>query len=544
MTERIDPIRRRPRSGPPRRETIEELYGDVIAPHSSGLFDAAPDRDPSPAAASAGGASSPREGEGAPGGFSRHGAFAYPAKAGDLTAVTLSHGVGTLASLGLWRFWQKTAQRRSIWAHTRLAGEPFEYVGTGLEMFLGAMVVVVFLGAMVLTSNLALVWFGLAATFSDLFSLSSVSIGLAAALALMALPLLQYARFRARRYRLRRTRWRSIRFDMRGSGLAMVGRWLAWAPAVAGTLGLALPFQRVALERHMTDSAMWGRSRFFFRGSAWRLMPLWLAVWVLLAAPLSMGAAHAWRGFEEAAAGGAAKTEPAPGEAPGTPARPEAPAAPMIDTPAADPAPQGPMTQARAAASHVADTLRPWRDRLIGAGAGLIGMGPGAWVALPLVWTGALALLTLSYRAAEIRLFVNARRIEGVRARCTFGPDALLAAMLAVAGRMIWPGLLVGISIGAAVLVPLASAGATDVRADGWRAGGLVAMAFILSYGGGALFSMWLTDVVWFRAIHHRLCKAITVEGLETLDHVRQRARAPGAEAEGLADAFDVDAGF
>jgi hypothetical protein len=49
---------------------------------------------------------------------------------------------------------------------------------------------------------------------------------------------------------------------------------------------------------------------------------------------------------------------------------------------------------------------------------------------------------------------------------------------------------------------------------------------------------------VYFRAVHHWMCAATTFEGLESLDVVRQRARAASAEAEGLADAFDVDVGF
>ena len=45
MTEREDPIRRRQNSGPKRRETIEELYGDVLAPDPTGLFDTDPDAE-------------------------------------------------------------------------------------------------------------------------------------------------------------------------------------------------------------------------------------------------------------------------------------------------------------------------------------------------------------------------------------------------------------------------------------------------------------------------------------------------------------------
>ena len=77
-----------------------------------------------------------------------------------------------------------------------------------------------------------------------------------------------------------------------------------------------------------------------------------------------------------------------------------------------------------------------------------------------------------------------------------------------------------------------------------WRAQGLAIMSLALICGVSALFAMWLIDVVWFRAFFHKLCAATRYEGLETLEHVRQRPHAAAADAEGFADAFDIDGGF
>jgi hypothetical protein len=178
----------------------------------------------------------------------------------------LSQGLITLLTLGIWRFWrfwQVTAQRRPIWAHTKLTGEPFGYLGTGrLEKFIGAAVVAALLSAMMPAAQMALGWLGYASPFNERVGLSVATQAVAGAA--MLLPLIEYARFHARRCRLGRARWRAIRFDMRGSGLGLVARWAMWAPVVVVTLGLAAPFLTMARERHMIERTLWGDEPMFF----------------------------------------------------------------------------------------------------------------------------------------------------------------------------------------------------------------------------------------------------------------------------------------
>ena len=510
MTEREDPIRRRRTSGPKRRETIEELYGDVISAKPAGLFDAAPDDlappDVSDAPAPPRRAYRPAD-EGAPGSFKRGGPLHFPRNGGDLTPIVLSHGLMTVLTLGIWRFWQVTAQRRSIWAHTKLAGEPFEYRGTGLEMFIGAALAAVTLVAAVLAGRMILAWLGFVAPPGADLPLSLIDASLMLAALVAAPPLMEVARFRARRYRLRRTRWRGVRFDMRGSGLSLLAVWALWAPVVVATLGLAVPFLSAARERHMTGRTFWGTEPFFFRGSAWRLMPSWAAVWLLLAAPAAIGAAHVWDAVEMAAMSEAFEQQ--------------------AGLPQYDPAPQ-------------ADRAPTTPLRIVPPG----GETPVRRTDLPPQLAG------FGYGAARIRMFMTARRIAGARATCRFGARALFDAWLAVLGRSIWPGVLVNALAVVVALIMVFSlrpgaGGLPDLGADAdWRAQGLAIMSLALICGVSALFAMWLIDVVWFRAFFHKLCAATRYEGLETLEHVRQRPHAAAADAEGFADAFDIDGGF
>lgn len=581
MTEREDPIRRRQNSAPRRRETIEELYGDILAPKPIGLFDedepapgAPPHRDAAFSELAADGPEPPHSAyhsaaEGAPGSFKRSGRLDFPRNGGDLTAVVLGHGLVTLCTLGIWRFWQVTAQRRSIWAHTKLAGEPFEYRGAGIEMFIGAAIVAVVLGALMLASQMALGWLGLSAPLGLEYDLPLAGLPLTLASLALVPPLIEYARFRARRYRLRRTRWRGIRFDMRGGGLGLVLRWALWTPVVIATLGLAWPFLSAARERYMTNRSFWGDEPFFFRGSAWRLMPHWALLWLMLALPSAFGAAHVWQAVERAGQTPAPETAAAVAPTPETAAADApTPDAPAPETaPAADPAPLGapapferirpqdPAPQTLEGAEHVAARLIPLRDGLIAAGAPLIAAGPATQWLIMFAWSALIVLCWFGFRAARLRMFMNARRIAGARARCKFRSGALVQAWLATLGRSIWPGILVYALITAVVVILLASidlkgpapSDAMELlfgQGTDWRSRGLMIMALAINYGSVALFGMWLTEVVWFRAFFHHLCAATQIEGLETLEHIRQRPQAAAAEAEGFADAFDVDAAF
>src|SRR6185295_15249628 len=68
----------------------------------------------------------------------------------------------------------------------------------------------------------------------------------------------QFAIYRARRYRLTRTIWRGVRFWMTGSGISYAWRAALWGMLVGITLGLALPWQKAALERYKMRHTAYG----------------------------------------------------------------------------------------------------------------------------------------------------------------------------------------------------------------------------------------------------------------------------------------------
>ncbi|MBI3453323.1 MAG: DUF898 family protein [Rhodospirillales bacterium] len=186
---------------------------------------------------------------------------------GRLFRLLLKNAALTAVTLSFYRFWARTALRRYFWGNVAVAGEPLEYTGRGMELFIGFLI------------NIAL--FALPATilsllkFIDLVSPLVEGLGQLLSLVLFVL-FVHFARFRAWRYRMSRTLWRGIRFGQDGAGwryaLLALGCYI-----VAGlTLGLATPWKRIVLQRYRIAHSRFGDRRFEFSASSLRLFAAWL----------------------------------------------------------------------------------------------------------------------------------------------------------------------------------------------------------------------------------------------------------------------------
>lgn len=169
----------------------------------------------------------------------------------------------TVATLGFYRFWMKTRLRRWYWSAVRPGGTSLEYVGEPLEKLLGFLIAVVFLAFYLGLVNLVLV-------FGSFALLNGIGGGYALYF-LGVVPLIFYARYRARRYVLGRTRWRGIRFGVRpgawGYAARALGHWLL----TLATLGLWWPRMTFALERYRIDRTSYGDLD-MVQGGGWRML--------------------------------------------------------------------------------------------------------------------------------------------------------------------------------------------------------------------------------------------------------------------------------
>ncbi|MGB5560576.1 MAG: DUF898 family protein [Paracoccaceae bacterium] len=187
----------------------------------------------------------------------------YVGTRGRLFRLALTSSLLTVLTLGLYRFWMKTRLRRYYWSAIRPGGQPLEYVGEPMEKLLGFLIAVVILAFYIGIVNLLLMFlsFSLLQGNFAAYALSFVGV----------IPIMFYARYRARRYILARTRWRGLRFGMAQGAWGYAGRaFLHWSITIL-TLGLLWPRMTFALEKYRTDRTFFGTGQ-FVQGGHWQML--------------------------------------------------------------------------------------------------------------------------------------------------------------------------------------------------------------------------------------------------------------------------------
>jgi uncharacterized membrane protein YjgN (DUF898 family) len=197
----------------------------------------------------------------------------YVGPTGTLFGIFYKNLILTLITLGIYRFWAKTRERRFIWGNTRIDGEPFDYIGTGKELFLGFLKAVVILVPLFVALQLV-----------EIFILDESLIGIAVLVvvrAVLIVGLVYAGTFAARRYRMSRTTWRGVRFQQNGSMWRYAGMALLGMLLTVLTLGLYLPFLQARLMRYELANLKFGSASFCFDGTGKELFQQFLKVWII-----------------------------------------------------------------------------------------------------------------------------------------------------------------------------------------------------------------------------------------------------------------------
>ncbi|MGB7406612.1 MAG: YjgN family protein [Pacificimonas sp.] len=177
-------------------------------------------------------------------------AFVFTGRWQEFLPIAVTNLLLTIVTLGVYRFWAKARERRYFWSRTRFVDDTLEWTGTGLEMLIGFIVVMVVLVPILIFFQYGLV--GLASRGQGTLA-AIIGVTLYAAL----FYLMGVATYRALRYRLSRTRWHGIRGGSDDGGWGY-GLQAMWRYAVAGlTLGLLTPWAQSTLWRKR-----WGRMSF------------------------------------------------------------------------------------------------------------------------------------------------------------------------------------------------------------------------------------------------------------------------------------------
>jgi uncharacterized membrane protein YjgN (DUF898 family) len=226
----------------------------------------------------------------APSGTAR---IAFSGQRGDFIRLVSRGAFLELLTVGFYRFWLATDMRRHLWSNTSVNGDAAEYTGTAKELLIG------FLFALAILAPIYLAYFLLGIEAETWQAFASVPLGL------FFYVFAQFALYRARRYRLTRTVWRGLRFWMTGSGISYAWRASLWGLFVMLTLGLALPWQKAALERYKMKHTAYGdlKGEFtatggqFFRKAWWLWLLTWPSVFLVIPLPFIYAAfkAKEWR---------------------------------------------------------------------------------------------------------------------------------------------------------------------------------------------------------------------------------------------------------
>jgi uncharacterized membrane protein YjgN (DUF898 family) len=154
--------------------------------------------------------------------------------AGDFFLMQLGNLALIIITLGIYRFWGKAKYRRYLWTQTTLDGDSLEYTGTGLELFIGAILVIL----------LVSIPFGLLSLVMPmLIANKDIAIFVTQLILIGAIYyLVAVGQYRSWRYLFSRTSWRGIRSGMTEQGFAFGNFSFGLSLAQLFSLGLATPW--------------------------------------------------------------------------------------------------------------------------------------------------------------------------------------------------------------------------------------------------------------------------------------------------------------
>jgi len=209
-------------------------------------------------------------------------AFSFNGNWREFAPILLTNLLLTIVTLGIYRFWGTTRERRYLWANTRFIDDTLEWTGTGLELLIGFVIVLLVLFVPL---------FGIQFLAQALILQGQAPLAgaLIFAIYFLFLYLIGVAIFRALRYRLSRTLWHGIRGGSHDPGLAY-GWSYVWKTIVGMiVLGLLIPWSMAKLWAERWNKMSFGPHA-FVAGNDWSgLMKRFLLCYLVPLAAVLLG---------------------------------------------------------------------------------------------------------------------------------------------------------------------------------------------------------------------------------------------------------------
>ncbi len=222
-----------------------------------------------------------------PSAFSFHGSWI------DYMKIAAPNLLLTIVTLGIYRFWATTRERQYLWSHTEFIDERLEWTGTGMELFIGFIMVFFLIG--VPFAVIQLVAQGL------IFQGEPVAAGIVILVMVMILFYLTgLAYFRALRYRLSRTYWRGIRGGSDDPGFTYGLSYIWKHVAAAIPIYLLYPWASISLWNERWSAMSFGPYRFVSNADWTQLMKRYLLFYLV---PFLIFLLAIWAGYQSAQGG-------------------------------------------------------------------------------------------------------------------------------------------------------------------------------------------------------------------------------------------------
>ncbi|WPZ36399.1 DUF898 family protein [Thalassobaculum sp. OXR-137] len=183
-----------------------------------------------------------------------------------------------ILTLGIYRFWAITLMRQILWRRIRFDGQPLEYTGNGLEIFLGFvrvfLIILLPLGIIYTLVELILERSGQGADLNTIETVDFIY-------AVVVFGLWEMGRFLSWRYRISRTRWRGIRGRIELEATKYLQVAVASALMVVLSGWLLKPIVDLYRARMVINALNVGGLHGRYIGGIYRLLGLWLGIWLV-----------------------------------------------------------------------------------------------------------------------------------------------------------------------------------------------------------------------------------------------------------------------
>jgi uncharacterized membrane protein YjgN (DUF898 family) len=197
--------------------------------------------------------------------------------------IAATNALLIICTLGVYRFWASARQRRYLWSRTHVIDDTLEWTGSGKEMFLGFLMVVV----VVLLPLFLFIQFLF--PYLMLHDKKEAAFGIFFLFEIALLYLGGFARFRALRYRLSRSWWHGIRGGSNDPGWNYGGEYLGRMALAFMTMFIMYPWAATRLWNSRWGAMSFGPLEFRANLNAEGLKARWAMIYLAPLGALLVG---------------------------------------------------------------------------------------------------------------------------------------------------------------------------------------------------------------------------------------------------------------